>query len=103
MNGTPQEVLAHPDLMALMTPMLRADFKVVETYAPFAGPPLACPIVAFGGESDSEASKDEIAAWREATIADFRLTMLPGDHFFLNAQRDRLLSALAAELRRLPV
>lgn len=33
MNGTPQEVLENAELMEMMLPFLRADFKVNETYS----------------------------------------------------------------------
>ena len=33
LKGTPEEVLSHPELMQLMTPILRADFSVCQTYA----------------------------------------------------------------------
>jgi len=32
LNGTPKEVLDHPELMQLVIPLLRADFAVCETY-----------------------------------------------------------------------
>src|SRR6185437_8848497 len=40
LNGTPKEVLEHPELMELMLPLLRADFSVVETYEYRPGVPL---------------------------------------------------------------
>ncbi|HEY3919481.1 MAG TPA: alpha/beta fold hydrolase [Stellaceae bacterium] len=102
LNGTPREVLAHPDLMELMTPMLRGDFKLIETYAPAAATPLSCRIVGIGGEDDNEANREEIAAWRQWTTGAFRQVMLPGNHFFLTAERDLLLSIVAQELQPPP-
>src|SRR5262245_34574163 len=51
-NGTPQEVLEHPELMQLLLPVLRADFAVCETYTYTEEPPLECPISVFGGLQD---------------------------------------------------
>src|SRR6266404_5241949 len=47
LNGTPQEVLDHPELMQLMIPLLRADFSVCETYEYKSEPPLDCPLTVF--------------------------------------------------------
>ncbi|HEX7318155.1 MAG TPA: alpha/beta fold hydrolase [Pyrinomonadaceae bacterium] len=98
LNGTPREALEHPELMELMLPILRADFSVTQTYAYAPGPPLDCPITAFGGLQDGEVPRESIAAWREQTAAAFVLRMLPGDHFFLNTARQLLLPSIAREL-----
>jgi len=103
LNGTPKEVLEHPELMELMLPLLRADFSVVETYEYRPGVPLDCPLTAFGGLRDSEVSREQLEAWREQTTAEFALRMLPGDHFFLNDAQTQtlLLSAVARDLYKL--
>jgi medium-chain acyl-[acyl-carrier-protein] hydrolase len=103
LNGTPREVLEHPELMELMLPLLRADFSVVETYVYRPGVPLECPLTAFGGLRDSEVSRAQLEAWREQTASEFVLRMLPGDHFFLNDPQSQplLLSAIAKDLHQL--
>src|SRR5262249_28939051 len=37
-NGTPDDVLAHRELMGLLVPLLRADFQMVQTYQYRPGP-----------------------------------------------------------------
>ena len=101
LNGTPREVLDHPELVDLMLPLLRADIKMSETYAYAAAPPLGCPISAFGGLSDLEVSREHLAAWREQTAAGFSLQMFEGDHFFIHTAQALLLQAIARELRQL--
>lgn len=51
-NGTPREVLEHPELMQLMLPLMRDDFAILETYAYVQGEPLGCPLTALGGRDD---------------------------------------------------
>lgn len=100
LNGTPEAVLQHRELMELMLPILRADFAVCETYVYTPQPLLACPIAAFGGLDDPEIRRDALAAWAEQTQGAFRLRMLPGDHFFLTGARPLLLWAVAHDLLR---
>lgn len=102
LNGTPAEVLEHPELMALMLPLLRADFSVVETYQYRPGPPLGCPLTAFGGLDDTEVKPAKVAAWREQTSADFNLRMMPGDHFFLSdaSTQAAMLRIITSDLMR---
>lgn len=97
LNGTPEEVLDHPELMRLIIPMLRADFAVCQTYLYKDEPPLACPITAFGGLSDQEVSRDQVEAWREQTTS-FSCHMLDGDHFFLHSARPLILQVISREL-----
>lgn len=97
-NGTPDEVLANRELMALLLPTLRADFTATKTYRYSPLPPLSCPITVFGGLQDTTVTYDHLTAWQTQTIAAFSLQMLPGDHFFLNSNRASLMQAIAAKL-----
>lgn len=99
LNGTPAEVLEHPELMELMLPLLRADFEMVETYTYLPEPPLACPISAYGGARDSEVKPEDLRAWREQTTGDFALSMFTGDHFFIHQEEPQLLQTIDRELR----
>lgn len=98
LNGTPQEVLDHPELMELMIPILRADFSVCETYAYTQEPPLSCSISAYGGLHDLGIPVSDVKTWREQTSSEFTLSMFPGDHFFLKLSEAMLLRTLAQEL-----
>jgi medium-chain acyl-[acyl-carrier-protein] hydrolase len=97
LNGTPKEVLEHPALMALMLPMLRADFAVCETYSYTDDTPLSCPITVFGGLQD-EPDRDSLEPWRDQTTAAFSLRMLPGDHFFVHTAQSQLIRVISREL-----
>lgn len=100
LGGTPPEVLAHPELMELMLPLLRADFAVVETYAHREAPPLECPISAFGGVDDEDAGEAQMDAWRAQTRGAFALHMFPGGHFFLKDATDAVIALIARELQQ---
>ena len=100
LEGTPPEVFEHPELMQLMLPLLRADFEAIETYSYTPGPPLTCPVTAFGGLRDTELSREQLEAWREHTTGRFSLRMLEGGHFFIHDARRPLLDIIAYELGR---
>jgi medium-chain acyl-[acyl-carrier-protein] hydrolase len=96
--GTPVEVLENEELLHLMLPLLRADFAVAQTYSYADGPPLDCPLTAFGGLQDEGVKRESVAPWGEYTTASFSLHMLPGDHFFLHTSQGALLEIVAREL-----
>jgi surfactin synthase thioesterase subunit len=98
LNGTPSEVLEHPELMQIMMPLLRADFEVHDTYKYLPGPRLDCPITAFGGLEDGNAQREDIEGWRDHTSGSFSFWMLPGDHFFLHTSQSRLMQILSRGL-----
>jgi surfactin synthase thioesterase subunit len=101
LDGTPREVLEHPELMELMLPILRADFSICDTYEYTEAEPLDCPITAFGGLQDAGVPRRNIQAWREQTSRSFSLRMLPGNHFFLHSNETLLLNVLTTQLRLL--
>ena len=96
--GTPDEALENEDLMSIMMVALRADFEVDETYSYEEGPPLKCPISAFGGIDDADVSQPDLAAWQTHTSQKFNLHMMEGDHFFIFRSPDFLLR-LSQELK----
>jgi medium-chain acyl-[acyl-carrier-protein] hydrolase len=100
LNGTPEEVLRHPELRELLIPILRADFAVCETYVHRPELPLDCPISAYSGLGDDYVNREELEAWREQTTGRISIRMFPGDHFYLNTARPYLLQALARELEQ---
>jgi surfactin synthase thioesterase subunit len=98
-GGIPAEVLAEPDLMALLLPTLRADMTALETHLPARRPPIACPIVAFGGADDRLAPREHLDAWRDETSGAFRVRQLAGGHFYLEARRTEVLGEVVGALR----
>ena len=98
-GGTPEAVLQNVELIELLTPILRADFAICETYSYREETPLDCSITAFGGEEDPKISRDELSAWRAQTTKSFSLRMFPGGHFFLQSAPSLFLRVLAQDLK----
>lgn len=99
LNGTLRDVMEHPELMQLLIPSLRADFEAVQTYSYTPAPPLSSPLTAFGGLTDPEVTLEDLEGWGEQTLCDFKVRLLPGDHFFLHSSPAEFFQALSRELR----
>jgi surfactin synthase thioesterase subunit len=97
-NGTPEGVLASRELMDLMLPLMRADFRVCETYVHRPGPPLACPISVYGGLGDPDVTREELDAWSQHTTGACIVRMFPGDHFYAQKDPARFFAVFAREL-----
>lgn len=101
-GGIPAAVLAEPELMELLLPVLRADLTAVETYRYAPGPPLPCPISAFGGEEDHQVSLSDLEGWGQQTEHEFDIKQFPGGHFYLNdTSGDALLEVIGSRLEHL--
>jgi medium-chain acyl-[acyl-carrier-protein] hydrolase len=71
LGGTPDDVLANPGMLALLQPLLVADFCVNEVYSYRADPALPIPITTFASTRDSMASPDDVAnAGTETRVAE---------------------------------
>jgi medium-chain acyl-[acyl-carrier-protein] hydrolase len=88
LNGTPRELLDHPELAELFLPTIRADFELIETYVYKPEAPLACAIYAYGGLEDETIPAAELKAWQKQTSVAFKVRMFPGDHFYIHTSRD---------------
>lgn len=97
-GGIPAEVREDDDLMALLLPTLRADIRMIETYAYTPEAPLKCGLTVFGGLEDPMVEEPSLAAWKLQTKSRFRLQMELGGHFFPQRTQSRFLESLAAEL-----
>lgn len=97
-NGIPDAIFREPELLRLITPLLRADIAMVETYHFAAEPALEVPISAFSGMEDPSVEFEEIESWREHTRAAFRLELIPGGHFFPQTNRGMLLASIMRDL-----
>lgn len=94
------EVLKHDRaLQDLVLPSIRADFELHDTWTYTERPPLACPITAYGGNTDRTISREVLGAWSTHTTARFDLQMVPGGHLFLQSAAPRLLELVSAELK----
>lgn len=98
LGGTPHEILGQDELMGLLLPGLRADFRLAESYLTSTTARVACPISAFGGREDAEATPEDMAGWGLHTIAGFQFRLFPGAHFFILDEPRGVVEAIAIDL-----
>ena len=102
-GAVPRQILADPELRALLIPSVRADIELLETYVYAEEPPLDCDILAFGGKADPTIDRSELEAWQQETRGGFALKILDAGHFFLQPARRELLGAIEAQLSLRPL
>ncbi|MBA0050627.1 thioesterase [Streptomyces sp. AJS327] len=100
LTGTDPGLLRDEEVVRMIMPSLRADYRAIETYRHQPGTEPRCPVTALVGDADDRAPVEDVRRWADHTRGEFALHVLPGGHFYLNTQWDavaeRVLDRLAA-------
>lgn len=99
LGGMPQELMQNRELLDLYLPILRADFKAVETYVPSTDRErIQSDISIVSGRCDKSVLLGEIQHWADLTSGKCSFYRIPGGHFYLNANRRDLTSLVHQQL-----
>ncbi|MDX3192760.1 thioesterase domain-containing protein [Streptomyces sp. MN03-5084-2B] len=98
LGGLDPDVLAHPDLVELVTPALRADYEAAEAHTPDPAATVLAPITALGGLHDPAAPPGALSAWARHTTGPFTRITLPGGHFAVFDQEHTVLRTVRTTL-----
>ncbi len=89
------------EYLDMMLPILKADNHLTFQYKHTHKTPLKYPMHVFGGTEDIGIPIATLNAWKHLTCAAFDLQWFPGDHMFIDACEDELLSAVKNILENL--
>lgn len=98
LGAIPAEVLADPDLRAMVLGILRADITMLETYTGARDAGLDCPVWVLGGRDDDAATQADLLPWRDHARGGFEHAEFPGGHFFVASEALSLVDFLGARL-----
>lgn len=97
-NGLPRELRMNPEAMALLLPILRADFAASANCHGMQQSLLHCPVSVFSGLYDRTVSETAVGEWQQQTVAAVKVRKFPGDHFFLYRQTNLVIRAIVQDL-----
>ncbi len=97
LNGISNEVLQHEDLLQLVLPTIRDDFRLIENYVHIPQLPMHMPLTVYGGLED-DIQQTHLEEWRGYTASSFDLRMFPGDHFFIHSTFPTISESLRMDL-----
>ncbi|PJE98192.1 thioesterase [Streptomyces carminius] len=101
LGGTDSRVLRDRELLEMVLPTLRSDYRAVERYRRGTDTRIGAPIVVLVGDSDPHATREEALAWRDHTTGHFEAHTFPGGHFYLEKQQEEVLGTVTEVLGRL--
>ncbi|WP_257325458.1 thioesterase II family protein [Pseudoalteromonas rhizosphaerae] len=95
LGGTPEALLADQQLLDLLSPMLRSDFRLGHEY--MHTEPEHClsalPATLIYGTGDKDVGSKEVSGWQELLPA-AQLHAIEGEHFFIHHQQAELIDSL---------
>ena len=93
LGGIPNEVFENDELFDFFSPILRADFEVMEKIKDEKEEcVINTPIYAVMG--DAEESALDIENWKRFTSKEFNFRILPGNHFFIHDNSKELVDII---------
>src|SRR5690606_31838525 len=96
--GVPQAVLDNTELMQFLLPMLRADFKLVETYCGKSDVRIQSKVTMLGGGEDVLVSPDDLSKWSALFEDSGPLMLFEGGHFFIHQNIGDIVKVINATL-----
>ena len=110
LGGTPEEFFQHPELLEILLPLLRADFRISwdfnKSYSDQADKikPLKCNTSVFVGEED-DLIPEQIEGWKKHSSGQCSIHTFSGGHFFLNHPKEKkemleLMNLILMEIAR---
>ena len=94
-----ETTLSNADLREVMTPVLRADLQIAETYSFVEESSLELPITALRGDADTLLTPDQLHGWSSHTSESFEHLTFPGTHFYSRQSQNELVSAICKSAR----
>lgn len=95
LNGTDSQLLGDEELLRMVLPAIRSDYKAIETYRCEFGTKLNCPLYALVGDDDPKATLEEVRAWSEFTTGHFECQVFPGGHFYLDDHQSEIINLIS--------
>jgi surfactin synthase thioesterase subunit len=95
LSGTADDMLGDTDILRMILPAIRADYRAIETYRGRPGDRVDAPITVLTGDSDPRMSLSDAHEWRSHTTGTSEVLVFPGGHFYLNDCRNNVHGVVA--------
>lgn len=94
LGGTPEEVFDVKELRDIFVPILRSDYKNIETFEPINKETvLPVNITVLNGKED-DLTEEQIKGWDKLTSKEFKRFDFEGDHFFLHENIEKVVGVI---------
>jgi surfactin synthase thioesterase subunit len=102
LSGTDGSVLGDEEMLRMVLPATRSDYRAAELYEYVPGKDLSCPITVFVGDDDPKVTVDEARAWENHTSGAFDFQVFDGGHFYITSHQSKVLKIMSDQLKSVP-
>ncbi len=94
LGGTPKELMNNQVLLQIFLPVIRSDFKNIESYNyEKKENKIECDVSILNGKQDSINLK-EILAWKNHVSGGFNMYNFDGNHFYINSNVENITNII---------
>lgn len=97
LDGIPGDIMNDRFLLRFFLPVIRADFRAIETFNYTPEEKLDIPITCVVG-SEERISLEKAGAWEMETTASVDVRQLPGKHFFIYQHEREIMTLICRKL-----
>jgi len=98
LGGMPEELLDNQELLELVIPRLRNDFRITENYDyEEKEQRIECGITVFNG-IDDDITLEELLSWQNHGSNGVKIHRFAGGHFFINKNIENITNIINSEL-----
>jgi medium-chain acyl-[acyl-carrier-protein] hydrolase len=95
LGHSPAELFQNPELLQIFVPILKADYRLIETYLYKERAPLKSDFFLFTGKEDIDTSTEQFKEkWAIHTEGLCEFHVFEGGHFFLYEQTDEVIKTI---------
>lgn len=99
-GGTPAELFDSPSLSKLFLPIIRSDYRMIETYRYVQRPaPLRSDLVVLTGKHD-RTTVGRMDEWGRHTTGRCEVFAYEGGHFFIHEKEEQVLERIASAMEQ---
>jgi medium-chain acyl-[acyl-carrier-protein] hydrolase len=91
LGGTPKEIFEQAELAQIFLPILRSDYRLVETYESVDQfEPMDCDFTILRGTEDRY-TREDAEEWRHYTKRRCHIEDFQGNHFFIHSHKQQVI------------
>ncbi|MDA1677499.1 thioesterase II family protein [Bacillus cereus group sp. TH152-1LC] len=97
LGGISQELLEEKELLDFFLPVIRADFKAIETFQPLEDISLSTRVHILNGKLDHK-HFNQFSEW-EHWLNNYKIHEIDGAHMFINSHPEQVSNTILSELQ----
>lgn len=97
MGGIPEEVFNEESIMSFFEPIIKADFKAIESYLPIDVTLPNLKVMVYYGRDD-DFNLEQVECWQRISTQSISCKVFDGGHFFVLDKREEIIEDMLQQI-----